>query len=50
VAVLTRPATDVLAELEAGARPEFGIDVTVTDGEGRETTRMTVVWTLRLNR
>jgi acyl-coenzyme A thioesterase PaaI-like protein len=46
VAVLIRPAADVLAELEAGARPEFGIDVTVTDGEGRETTRMTVVWTL----
>ena len=50
VAVLTRPVADVLAELEAGARPEFGIDVTVTDGEGRETTRMTVVWTLRPNR
>lgn len=46
VAVLGRPAVDVLAELDAGARPEFGIDVTITDGEGRETTRMTVVWTL----
>jgi acyl-coenzyme A thioesterase PaaI-like protein len=50
VAVLARPAADVLAELDAGARPEFGNDVTVTDGEGRETTRMTVVWTLRPNR
>lgn len=50
LAVLGRPAADVLAELDAGARPEFGIDVTVTDGEGRETTRMTVVWTLRPNR
>lgn len=49
-AVLGRPAADVLAELDAGARPEFGIDVTITDGDGRETTRMTVVWTLRLNR
>ncbi|GAA0929698.1 DUF4442 domain-containing protein [Pseudonocardia zijingensis] len=50
VAVLARSATEVLAELEAGARPEFGVDVTVTDGEDRDTTRMTVVWTLRPNR
>jgi acyl-coenzyme A thioesterase PaaI-like protein len=50
VAVLGRPAEDVVAELGAGARPEFGIDVTVTDEDGRETTRMTVVWTLRPNR
>ncbi len=50
VAVLSRPAADVLAELDAGVRPEFGIDVTVTDGEDRDTTRMTVVWTLRPNR
>lgn len=50
VAVLGRPAAEVLAELDAGARPEFGIDVTVTDGDERETTRMTVVWTLRPNR
>ncbi len=50
VAVLGRPAEDVIAELEAGARPEFGIDVTITDGDGRDTTRMTVVWTLRPNR
>ncbi len=50
VAVLGRPAEDVIAELESGARPEFGIDVTITDGDDRETTRMTVVWTLRPNR
>jgi acyl-coenzyme A thioesterase PaaI-like protein len=50
VAVLGRPAEEVIAELESGSRPEFDIDVTVTDGEGRETTRMTVVWTLRPNR
>jgi acyl-coenzyme A thioesterase PaaI-like protein len=50
VAVLRRPAGDVIAELESGARPEFDIDVTITDAEGRETTRMTVVWTLRPNR
>jgi acyl-coenzyme A thioesterase PaaI-like protein len=46
VAELGRPAEDVIAELEAGARPEFGIDVTIRDEDGRETTRMTVVWTL----
>lgn len=49
-AVLDRPAADVLAELDAGTRPEFTVTVTITDGEGRETTRMTVVWTLRPNR
>lgn len=50
VAVLDRPAADVLAELDAGTRPEFTVSVTITDGEDRETTRMTVVWTLRPNR
>jgi acyl-coenzyme A thioesterase PaaI-like protein len=49
-AVLDRPADDVLAELDTGTRPEFTVTVTVTDGDGRETTRMTVVWTLRPNR
>lgn len=50
VAVLDRPAADVLAELDAGTRPEFTVSVTITDADGRETTRMTVVWTLRPNR
>jgi acyl-coenzyme A thioesterase PaaI-like protein len=50
VAVLGRPVADVLAELDGGIRPEFAVDVTVTDGERRETTRMTVVWTLRPKR
>jgi acyl-coenzyme A thioesterase PaaI-like protein len=50
VAVLDRPAPEVLAELDAGTRPEFTVSVTITDAEGRETTRMTVVWTLRPNR
>jgi acyl-coenzyme A thioesterase PaaI-like protein len=49
VAVLDRPAAEVLAELDSGTRPEFTVSVTITDAEGRETTRMTVVWTLRLN-
>jgi acyl-coenzyme A thioesterase PaaI-like protein len=46
VAVLGRPAADVLAELDGGGRPEFGVDVTITDAGDHETTRMTVVWTL----
>lgn len=50
VAVLDRDPADVLAELDAGARPEFTVSVTITDAEGRETTRMTVVWTLRPHR
>ncbi|MFC4944869.1 DUF4442 domain-containing protein [Pseudonocardia sp. GCM10023141] len=50
VAVLDRPAADVLAELDAGTRPEFTVTVTITDADDRETTRMTVVWTLRPNR
>ncbi|HXV92402.1 MAG TPA: DUF4442 domain-containing protein [Pseudonocardia sp.] len=49
-AVLDRPASEVLAELDAGSRPEFTVTVEVTDAEGRATTRMTVVWTLRPNR
>lgn len=49
-AVLDRPPVDVLAELDGGARPEFTVTVTITDGEGRVTTRMVVVWTLRPNR
>ena len=50
VAELTRPAAEVIAELDAGSRPEFAVEVTVTDAEDRETTRMTVLWTLRPNR
>jgi acyl-coenzyme A thioesterase PaaI-like protein len=49
-AVLDRPAADVLAELDAGTRPEFAVTVVITDAGGGETTRMSVVWTLRPNR
>lgn len=49
-ATLARPAGEVLAELAAGTRPEFAVEVTITDREGRKATRMTVVWTLRPNR
>lgn len=50
VAQLDRDAAEVLAELDAGTRPEFTVSVVITDGDGRETSRMTVVWTLRPNR
>ncbi|NMI02175.1 DUF4442 domain-containing protein [Pseudonocardia acidicola] len=49
-AVLTRPAAEVLADLDAGRRPEFTVAVAVRDGDGAETTTMTVVWTLKPNR
>lgn len=44
-AVLTRPAGEVLAELDAGTRPEFAVDVTITDAQGVQTGAMTIVWT-----
>jgi acyl-coenzyme A thioesterase PaaI-like protein len=50
VAVLDRPAEDVLAELDAGVRPEFTVTVTITDEQDRDSSRMTVVWTLRPHR
>jgi Domain of unknown function (DUF4442) len=49
-AVLDRVAADVLAELDAGTRPEFAVSVVITGGDGSETTHMSVVWTLRRNR
>jgi len=49
-AVLDRDPAEVLAELDAGARPEFRVSVSITDGQDRETTRMSVLWTLRPNR
>jgi acyl-coenzyme A thioesterase PaaI-like protein len=49
-AVLTRPAGEVLAGLDAGTRPEFAVDVTITDAQGVQTGAMTIVWTLKPNR
>ncbi|WP_059007528.1 DUF4442 domain-containing protein [Streptomyces specialis] len=48
-ATLGRPAADVIAELDAGGRPEFGIDVAIRREDGAVTGEMTVVWTLRPN-
>ncbi|MFI6644161.1 DUF4442 domain-containing protein [Streptomyces sp. NPDC050504] len=48
-ATLGRPIADVVAELDAGKRPEFPVEVAVTRGDGAVTTEVTVVWTLRPN-
>jgi acyl-coenzyme A thioesterase PaaI-like protein len=47
---LGRPATEVIAELDAGRRPEFPVLVEITTSDGTPTSAMTVVWTLRPNR
>ncbi|GLY47851.1 DUF4442 domain-containing protein [Lentzea sp. NBRC 102530] len=46
-AVLGRSADEVLAELEAGTRPEFPVTITISNAEGVTTGEMTVVWTLK---
>ena len=46
-AVLSRPAEEVVAELEGGSRPEFSVACTITNGEGVTTAEMTVIWTLK---
>jgi acyl-coenzyme A thioesterase PaaI-like protein len=48
-AELDRPRAEVLAELDAGRRPEFPVEVSIRRGDGAETGRMTIVWTLRPN-
>lgn len=49
-AELGRPAAEVVAELDAGERPEFPVEIAVRRADGDETAHMTVVWTLRPNR
>lgn len=46
-AVLGRPAEEVVAQLDAGERPEFPVEVSVRRADGAETSHMTIVWTLR---
>lgn len=46
-AVLARPAEEVIAEFDAGQRPEFAVDCTIRDANGVTTAEMTVVWTLK---
>lgn len=49
-AELGRPAAEVVAELDAGERPEFPVEVSIRRADGAETAHMTIVWTLRPNR
>jgi acyl-coenzyme A thioesterase PaaI-like protein len=48
-ATLGRPAAEVVAELDAGGRPEFPVDIAIQREDGAVSGEMTVVWTLRLN-
>lgn len=46
-ATLGRPVADVVAELDAGERPEFPVAIDITREDGAVCAEMTVVWTLR---
>ncbi len=48
-ATLGRPIADVIAELDAGQRPEFPVSITIQREDEAVTGEMTVVWTLRPN-
>lgn len=48
-ATLGRPIADVVAELDAGQRPEFPVVIEIRRADGAVTGEMTVVWTLRPN-
>ena len=48
-ATLGRPAVEVVAELDAGGRPEFPVTIEIRRGDGAVTAEMKVVWTLRPN-
>jgi acyl-coenzyme A thioesterase PaaI-like protein len=47
---LGRPIEDIVAELDAGARPEFDVPVEITTEDGTAVAEMLVVWTVRPNR
>ncbi|GAA3886105.1 DUF4442 domain-containing protein [Streptomyces sedi] len=49
-ATLGRPVADVVAELDAGQRPEFPVEVEITRPDGEVAGTMTVVWTLKPHR
>ncbi|MGK5737988.1 DUF4442 domain-containing protein [Micromonospora sp. URMC 103] len=44
---LAGSVTAVAAELDAGRRPEFPVEVEIATEDGTPTSQMTVVWTLR---
>ncbi|GAA1362074.1 DUF4442 domain-containing protein [Catellatospora chokoriensis] len=49
-ATLSRPPADVVAELDAGQRPEFEVNVVIANAEGITTGELAITWTLRPNR
>ncbi|WP_238016750.1 DUF4442 domain-containing protein [Dactylosporangium sp. AC04546] len=46
-ATLDRRVDEVIAELQAGERPEFPVTIEIARADGAVTTVMTVVWTIR---
>ncbi|MFW3476375.1 DUF4442 domain-containing protein [Streptomyces microflavus] len=48
-ATLGRPIAEVVAQLDAGERPEFPVAIEIRRADGAVTGEMTVVWTLRPN-
>ncbi|MEU1628042.1 DUF4442 domain-containing protein [Streptomyces sp. NPDC020096] len=48
-ATLGRPIGEVIAELDAGQRPEFPVSIAIQREDEAVTGEMTVVWTLRPN-
>ncbi|MEE1747262.1 DUF4442 domain-containing protein [Streptomyces sp. JV184] len=48
-ATLGRPVAEIIAELDAGERPEFPVAIEIRREDGAVTGEMTVVWTLRPN-
>ncbi|MEI6622036.1 MAG: DUF4442 domain-containing protein [Actinomycetes bacterium] len=49
-ATMDRPGTEILAELDGGARPEFTITIDLSTDDGTVTGQMAIVWTLKPNR
>ncbi|MGQ4336439.1 DUF4442 domain-containing protein [Streptomyces hayashii] len=48
-ATLGRPAAEVVAQLDAGERPEFPVAIEIRRADGAVPGGMTVTWTLRPN-
>lgn len=49
-ATMNRDPAEIIAELDAGQRPEFAVDIAITTDDGTQTGAMTVLWTLKPNR
>lgn len=47
---MMRSGEEVLAELGAGGRPEFLVEIDLATGDGTITGQMTIVWTLKPNK